>query len=58
VETVPHADRCVAGEVNVRANLAAGSERDVFVDDRVRAGLHAVVQLCAGVNDGGWVDHS
>ena len=33
VESVFRADRRVAGEVNVRAKLAAGPEHDVLVDD-------------------------
>ncbi|SVB52548.1 uncharacterized protein METZ01_LOCUS205402 [marine metagenome] len=45
--------RGMASDVNVRAKLAAGTDRDVFVDDRVRADLHAFMQLCGGVNDGG-----
>ena len=57
VEAVLRADRGVAGEVNVRAKLAPRADRDVFVDNRVRADSHALVQLCAGVNDGSGVDH-
>jgi hypothetical protein len=48
----------VAGEVHVRANFAAGTERDVFVDDRVWADPNAFVQLRVCVNDGGGVDHA
>jgi len=58
VEPVFRADRGVAGEVHMRAKLAAGTERDVFVDDRVRADPDTFVQLRAGVDDGGGVDHA
>ena len=58
VEAVLRADRGVAGEVHMRGKLASRADRDVFVDNRVRADSHALVQLCAGVNNGSGVDHA
>ena len=58
MKAVAATDSGVPREMHMRPDDAVGAERDVRVDDGVRADLSAVVNLCVFVDDGCGVNHS
>lgn len=58
MEDVVGAGMGEAGEVSVRADLAAGAEDDAVVDDGERADFDIGGEFRAWMDDGGGVDHA